>query len=495
MIGEQQHVILGPPGTGKTTRLLNIMEQEMSNGVPPDRIAFVSFTKKAAEEAATRAMVRFDLLREQLPFFRTLHSLAFRQIQLSTNDVMGKAHWDEFADLMGVDFTGENTEGTRLLSIYDLHRGRMVGLKDAWQALNTVDSVPWFRLLHFVQSFEEYKADKLLWDFGDMISKYGDEATRVDVDVAIIDEAQDLSAAQWRMVEIAFSGVDKVFIAGDDDQAIHRWAGADVKRFLSLDGEREVLNKSYRLPQKIWEAANNVTAQIKNRYEKDWTHTGELGSVEWIHRFEEVDTDVADESWMFLTRNVYQLSSIQSYLTRRGVPFTHRGGSSIDPAHVDAILGWEHLLKKGKVSPDTAQNILDLLRPGKGFLGEPDVFRERGDYDMTLLIAAHNVVATGSWFDAFGNLHHTKTDYYRRCLQNGENLTAEPRIHLNTIHGVKGGEADNVVLCLDQSRRTHRFGTRSPDDEHRVFYVGATRARKRLLLKTPSTKTHYRMTK
>ena len=41
-------IILGPPGTGKTHNLLNLVEEELAKGTPPDRIAFLAFTKKAA---------------------------------------------------------------------------------------------------------------------------------------------------------------------------------------------------------------------------------------------------------------------------------------------------------------------------------------------------------------------------------------------------------------------------------------------------------------
>ena len=57
----KQTLILGPPGTGKTTRLISIMEKEIARGVKPERIAFVSFTKKATEEAADRAAEKFGL--------------------------------------------------------------------------------------------------------------------------------------------------------------------------------------------------------------------------------------------------------------------------------------------------------------------------------------------------------------------------------------------------------------------------------------------------
>ena len=69
--------IFGPPGTGKTTTLLNMVDNHLSQGVHPNHIAFLGFTKKAANEAKERAASRFKLDPEKdLFFFRTLHSLA-----------------------------------------------------------------------------------------------------------------------------------------------------------------------------------------------------------------------------------------------------------------------------------------------------------------------------------------------------------------------------------------------------------------------------------
>jgi hypothetical protein len=59
-------------------------------------------------------------------------------------------------------------------------------------------------------------------------------------------------------------------------------------------------------------------------------------------------------------------------------------------------------------------------------------------------------------------------------------VLAPPRLRLATIHRVKGEEADTVYLCPDLSRQTHEAYLHEPDDEHRVFYVAVTRARRAL---------------
>ena len=96
-------IILGPPGTGKTTTLLNLVDQFIQKGIRPKQIGYFSFTRKAAREAATRAAEKFGLDPENdLENFRTLHSFAFNRLGMTKEKMMTAEDYKEFGQLVGV---------------------------------------------------------------------------------------------------------------------------------------------------------------------------------------------------------------------------------------------------------------------------------------------------------------------------------------------------------------------------------------------------------
>ena len=83
--------ILGPPGTGKTTRLLHYARTFLKLGTPIDKIGYFAFTKKAATEAKERMLAQNPHISEkELKHFRTLHSLAFWKLGMKKSQVMKK---------------------------------------------------------------------------------------------------------------------------------------------------------------------------------------------------------------------------------------------------------------------------------------------------------------------------------------------------------------------------------------------------------------------
>ena len=159
-------IILGPPGTGKTEYLLRRIEEELAEGTDPTRIGYFAYTVKAANEARTRAMSRFQHLeKKDFMYFRTLHSLAFRQLGLTKNDVMKDEHFRELSDLLGIKLSNTNrkmdTFGFQLqddifAKIVDMARVRNITLKQQFQEVGHLEG-GWMKLKYIADGITDYK--------------------------------------------------------------------------------------------------------------------------------------------------------------------------------------------------------------------------------------------------------------------------------------------------------------------------------------------------
>lgn len=501
-----QCLILGPPGCGKTTALLNLVEKYLDAGTHPKKIAYLSFTRKAVQEAKTRALARRPFDEGDLRYFRTIHALTFALNGLTKNDVMSKEHYTELGNHIGVRFgeghvdetTGMpigNAEGDHHLFVYSLARARRVSLQEQWEASNIPD-LDLTLVDRTVRSLEKYKKLHGLVDFTDMLQTYVDTGQPLDIDIAFIDEAQDLSVLQWEVLRKMLSRATTIYVAGDDDQAIYRWSGADVETFMQLEGYQTVLATSWRCPQQVHRMANSISTRIQHRLPKLWGPRDERGSVQRGHTIEAVDLEGLQGTTLCLARNIYLLGPYYGELRKRGLPYwTNYGGHSVQRSHAKAIYAWERLRRGQTATADEIKTIYDQLRVGigvrRGFksLGK---LLEAGSYTIEDLRKSYGLMAESKpWFDVLDAIAGKDIAYYRSILRAKRNLVDDPVISVNTIHGVKGGEADNVILNPDMALKSYNDFLKNPDDEHRVAYVGVSRARRTLMVLAPRTKNCY----
>jgi DNA helicase-2/ATP-dependent DNA helicase PcrA len=475
------------------------MEEHLAQGVKPESIGFLAFTRKAAHEARVRAMSKFGFEDKQLPFFRTIHSLAFRQLSLSKSQVMQKQHYVEFGDAMGIEVQGSVSmeegsyygmhAGDRLIFVDGLARNRMVSLEDQYNSMVSED-FSWLELERVGRGLRQFKDARALVDYTDMLELFNRHGIVPSLDVLFIDEAQDLSLLQWGAIDAVIRNSRRVYIAGDDDQSIFRWAGAATEHFISMEGNVRVLEQSWRVPQAAQRLANNLISQIQSRRPKEWESKKEVGNVNWSMDLDSIRMDKDTGTWLLLGRNGYMLSRYVDHCMLNGYPFVGaKGVGPLDSPAFAAIKSWERLRRGETVHVDSVKRILRYM--SKGLKGECKV----DAYDQVNLrqLRDAGLRTEAIWHEALDRISSVEREYFIAARRSGETFLGEPRIRISTIHGAKGAEADNVVVLTDLAPRTYYEAQDNLDDELRVFYVAVTRAKFNLYLVQPYTQFGFQL--
>ena len=218
--GRNVKVLLSQAGSGKTRRLIEEVSKELEVR-RPEELAFVTFTRKGADEGLRRVCSKLMLEPEDLPYFRTLHSLTFHAMNYKANQMFGRIDQRKFNKEYGYNVnrcevsTGKvaPTKDSVYLDFYDMERS---GALTSKQLVEADIELGYYHQL--VRKYEEYKAQQCLVDFFDCLIKYVQEGDSLPVKVAMIDEAQDITALQWKVIDKAFAKAEKIIIAGDENQ-------------------------------------------------------------------------------------------------------------------------------------------------------------------------------------------------------------------------------------------------------------------------------------
>lgn len=471
--------LLGPPGTGKTEALMREIEKVIQSGVDPARIGFVSFSRKAIEVARGRAA---QLTKADLSHFRTIHSTAYHLAGLERGDVFQAEHLEEFGDLVGMPMSPgteddmvlwDANDGPRCLALAGLASARLTTPREEWTRAR-LDDLPWELVGRTVGAYEKYKEAHGLWDFNDMITR---AEGKLDLDVLFIDEAQDTSAAQWKFIQGVTQNVKEIYLAGDDDQAVYAWSGADPVQLLAFRADSVVLPHSYRLPSSIKAQADRISHRIRVRVPKSFTPRTAKGRVSWMFEPEMIDLRQG-ESWLLMARSNYQLRSLRDMAQRQGVVYTLPNGewSWTMPA-VRGALAYEKCRKGSPVTPKEVRSMLPFMAV------RPKLLQQETYMWADLFTHSQEV----NWMVGLPAMPLKDREYVRALRRTGESLTEKGRVTISTVHGAKGEEADHVVLLTDISEKVARASRVDPDSELRVQYVGVTRAKQTLTLVQPKS--------
>ena len=491
-------IIYGPPGTGKTHTLLGHIEKFLET-TPPDQIGYFTFSKNAAGEGKQRAVDKFKLSYDDLPYFQTLHSFCFNQLGINKNQVMQPKHYRELSEKMQIelefnqkqdeDYDGVFYSTDPYIQMINLARSKELDPIKFYHLTNN-SKISLNKLEIIVEELERYKEQNGLIDFPDMLEKFLDSGEAPKLRVMFVDEAQDLSLIQWRLVRKIEEKSQDSYISGDDDQAIYKWNGAHVNTFINLEGKKIILQQSQRVPQKPFALANKLIKRVTNRVEKEWLPKEEKGSVQRCNTLHDIDFKKGE--WLILAQANYMLPEIGNILDEKNLYWQRRNSTPAIKNLYTIIQKWNELQTGVPMHYNDCKKIFNKMSKNWDSKLFKSMIKD-GFYDIDTLKQKYGLQTEAEWYEALDELGDQHITKIRKLIDSGEDLTKNPRIKISTIHGVKGNERENVVVTTDLAGAAFDEYQKNSDDMNRLFYVACTRTERNLYIIEPQTRKAYNL--
>lgn len=498
-------------GTGKTYLINQTIADLLGEGVKMREICYVLFNAKPAQAFRKFWEDRGFDKRTDLAWCGTHHSLARKLLGLSIKNI-----------ILDVGAWGKDHG-------FDLH--------DNPYALGSYDLDGWDEVLASLQTKTfngdtrlDRRESRLLWSIKKTEDEEGkyfhfrylEKAIKLNMFPAgvrylFFDECQDNGRIQWDWVRSVANrdDIEGVMLAGDDKQAINGFKGASAKLFLEFPAdETRDLGMTYRCAPAILKEANAIARPIKNRSSLTLGSANQSkGKVLRTATLQDATDDIAKElrkgkTCLVLARNKCFLHQASRILEEAGVlprsdwvdrlsrtvkglvDIRKRGALTED--NLAAILPSRKALE-GEMKKEAywSAEMADALRTGEGFEENPDLYELYGELRLGREIKLEGCERFG-FFPAFAtdlrankisdhkwNLSPDKLYAYKQALRLFGDIKT---VRLDTIHAVKGEEADCVCLLTDITGRVQQAEWDDEDNERRVWYVGVSRAKDTLII-------------
>jgi len=459
-------VYLAAAGAGKTTALMDEMT-ELLKVYRPDEIAFVTYTRKGVAHGIERALqANPQISVEDLVHFKTLHALCFRELGLKRDEIVSQKHLNALNKAFGFKLTmqeafEQQTDDDKMLTRYEAIRS------GATKGIYLHDNYNEERYSILTKCYEALKEEHNLKDFHDCLALFRDRNQSVNVKVAFIDEAQDLTLLQWEVCQIAFSTCEKIRISGDDYQTLFGYSGASPRTLINLARKYDTvkLETSYRLPQAVYRFAKGVAYAIEQKIDKDFKPARDVeGFVEDVKDrqilIRRIRKDLADNGllpyrWYLLFRNNCFIDEFSVLLEQYTVPYHTSKGFCLAERDLAKIRRYYSYRTKGYGSKEAFEK----------FCKEYSIKNINEDFTESDLIPSERRYVYYDYVQKYG-------------IEKLEEMSRkEPFLLLSTTHRVKGGEADYVAVFLDCTRKVSQNEMMNRDEELHVLYVACTRAK------------------
>jgi len=192
------------------------------------------------------------------------------------------------------------------------------------------------------------------------------------------------------------------------------------------------------------------------------------------------------------------LQDFSEHFYRKGLRIFGKGNTILPQKTLEAYRTWNKLNNGELTTVEDTKNMWTYLNYNKGHIkfGYSSGKTLKGEelISLDILKKDHGLLIDGDWQQL--SFDEDVKKYIKSILKSGDDLSTDPRIELSTIHGAKGRERENIVLCIDygtetQSTMLSQKAAEDPNSTHRLFFVGVTRAMQRLYILSPLTSHYY----
>ncbi|NMB56734.1 ATP-dependent helicase [Candidatus Beckwithbacteria bacterium] len=578
-------LVIAGAGSGKTRvieyKVLYLIEQ----GINPENILLLTFTRRAAREMLGRACSHnprcsqieggtfHSFANKILRKFAKNVGLANNFIILDQSDsseAVGKC-----AIKLGFnDSKKKFPQKETMAGIISKSLNKGISIQKIMQDEYEYFLETWEEIKNLAQIYQKYKRENNYVDYDDLLLYLRLLLQNLDFrnylnqkyHYLMVDEFQDTNKLQGDITYLLAKDHQKVMIVGDDAQSIYGFRGANHDNILSFpkqfpDCQIIKLEQNYRSTQKILDLGNTALSNMQKKFEKELKSSSHdhgtkpklllfknaQDEAEWICQkiiqLKEEGVDYYKQAVLF--RNAYISIAVQAELSKYNIPFQMFGGMKFyETAHVKDLLSylkilvnfkdelsWSRVLQLlPKIGPKSADKITDLINQ-TATLAEALEILQASDYKFELRklikvlqeINDHDL-SVGETMQAmiayYKNIIKTKFDDWQLRLSDLESLVIvaenyrslsslladfalEPPqqgvagfedgksddqkpITLSTIHSAKGLEWEVVFLIgMIEGVLPSKFSLKNSEqleEEHRLFYVAITRAKKYLFL-------------
>ena len=418
-------LVIAGAGSGKTRTLIYRVARLVEEGIPPEKILLLTFTRKASQEMVERASSLADA-RCRFVSSGTFHSLAL-QILRRHAEALGFSNFFTILDRSDMEeiiqslvpeiekpksrsrFPKRNTIANILSKSANLQQSMDQFLTEEY--IQFQDCLPQLQTLE--RLYSEYKREHQLMDFDDLIINLRSLlADNPDVRVQLsqqysylmVDEYQDTNLIQADIVRWLAHEHKNIMVVGDDSQSIYSFRGANYRNMFEFtehfqDVKIIKLEENFRSSQPILTLTNGIMEQASEQFTK-CLFTNRVGG----ERPRAIDTRTEPEQSMFITRYIkekirggqslkdiavlfragYHSFELEAELTRNGIKYMKYGGFKfLESAHIKDFLAhlrvvvneneavsWMRILRLvNNVGVAKGKSIIKWMRDNHGPLG------------------------------------------------------------------------------------------------------------------------------